>query len=104
MNVISVYPDSILPIIIIIIENFIILLCLVPKKTVSPNAVTQSPKFLNTVIMGTGKYFKAKPEVESISTNKQQGGIHFIALYRLILNLIIPNFLKRIINKTTDIC
>ena len=74
------------------------------KKKESPIAVIQSPRFLNTVIMGTGKYCKAYPDVESIRTNKQQGVTHFKALLRMILNLITPSFLNKSMNRTTDTC
>lgn len=40
-------------------------------------AVIQRPKFLNTVIIGTGNQASANPDVDSIKTYNKQAGTHF---------------------------
>jgi len=103
VNVKSVIADKKLPIIINIIENLILRECFTPKKYESPIAVIQSPKFLNTVIIGTGNQARANPDVESIKTNNTQAGIHLIKRFKSTLNFRQPNFRKIIIKIIIEI-
>lgn len=59
-------------------------------------------KFLKTVTMGTERYYKAKPDVESIKTNKILLGSQLIAILLSHEKWAVPlHFLKNIKNTVT---